>query len=163
MNAEAVIDVTGLTKRFGKRTVVDDLALTVPKGSIYGFLGPNGSGKTTTIRMVCGLLRPDAGKGTALGYDVVAFCFVSLQTQATGAIAAFQERVEALETVRECWILSGDIDFMLKCVAPDLRRFQDFVMNELTQLPGVANIKTALTIRAAKQAPIVPIDPASLG
>ena len=56
MNDEAVIDVRGLTKSFGGRVVVDHLALKVPKGSIYGFLGPNGSGKTTTIRMVCGLL-----------------------------------------------------------------------------------------------------------
>ena len=71
MNGEAVIDVTGLTKKFGGRTVVDDLALRVPRGAIYGFLGPNGSGKTTTIRMVCGLLRPDGGSGTALGYDVL--------------------------------------------------------------------------------------------
>jgi DNA-binding Lrp family transcriptional regulator len=95
----------------------------------------------------------------ALGFDVVAFCFVSLQSQATGAIAAFQERVEALDMVRECWILSGDIDFMLKCVAPDLSRFQDFVLNELTKLPGVAGVKTALTIRAAKDEAIVPIQP----
>lgn len=64
------IAVEGLTKRFGDRTVVDNLALTVPRGAIYGFLGPNGSGKTTTIRMVCGLLKPDAGRGTALGFDV---------------------------------------------------------------------------------------------
>lgn len=67
----AAISVTGLTKRFGDRTVVDDLALEVPRGAIYGFLGPNGSGKTTTIRMVCGLLKPDAGRGTALGFDVL--------------------------------------------------------------------------------------------
>ncbi|MBT9447131.1 MAG: ABC transporter ATP-binding protein [Hyphomonadaceae bacterium] len=67
----AAISVTGLTKRFGDRTVVDDLALEVPRGAIYGFLGPNGSGKTTTIRMVCGLLKPDAGRGTALGFDVI--------------------------------------------------------------------------------------------
>jgi ABC-2 type transport system ATP-binding protein len=68
---DLVIDVAGLTKRFGDRTVVDDLALQVPRGAIYGFLGPNGSGKTTTIRMVCGLLKPDAGRGTALGHDVL--------------------------------------------------------------------------------------------
>ncbi|KAF0170667.1 MAG: ABC-2 type transport system ATP-binding protein [Alphaproteobacteria bacterium] len=67
----AAISVTGLTKRFGDRTVVDDLALEVPRGAIYGFLGPNGSGKTTTIRMVCGLLKPDAGRGRALGFDVI--------------------------------------------------------------------------------------------
>jgi ABC-2 type transport system ATP-binding protein len=65
-----VIDVTGLTKRFGERTVVDHFDIRVPKGAIYGFLGPNGSGKTTTIRMLCGLLTPDAGEGTCLGFDV---------------------------------------------------------------------------------------------
>ncbi|MFN3229083.1 MAG: ABC transporter ATP-binding protein [Asticcacaulis sp.] len=67
----AVIDVRGLTKRFGDKTVVDGLDLRVPRGAIYGFLGPNGSGKTTSIRMVCGLLRPDAGSGQCLGYDVL--------------------------------------------------------------------------------------------
>jgi ABC-2 type transport system ATP-binding protein len=65
-----VIDVRGLTKRFGDRTVVDDFDIRVPKGAIYGFLGPNGSGKTTTIRMLCGLLTPDAGEGNCLGFDV---------------------------------------------------------------------------------------------
>jgi len=69
--AEApVIDVRGLTKRFGMRTVVDHFDIAVPRGAIYGFLGPNGSGKTTTIRMLCGLLTPDAGEGTCLGLDV---------------------------------------------------------------------------------------------
>lgn len=66
-----VIDVRGLTKRFGDKTVVDHFDLVVPRGAIYGFLGPNGSGKTTTIRMVCGLLRPDEGEGVCLGYDVI--------------------------------------------------------------------------------------------
>ena len=65
------IDVTGLTKRFGERTVVDHFTMQVPKGAIYGFLGPNGSGKTTTIRMICGLLTPDEGSGTVLGMDVI--------------------------------------------------------------------------------------------
>ncbi|MDZ7627199.1 MAG: ABC transporter ATP-binding protein [Parvularculaceae bacterium] len=69
--AAPVIDVKGLTKKFGNRTVVDHFDLTAPKGAIYGFLGPNGSGKTTTIRMVCGLLKPDAGSGQCLGYDVI--------------------------------------------------------------------------------------------
>ncbi len=68
---EMVIDVQGLTKIFGDKTVVDHFDLKVPKGAVYGFLGPNGSGKTTTIRMVCGLLVPNAGSGTALGFDVV--------------------------------------------------------------------------------------------
>jgi ABC-2 type transport system ATP-binding protein len=69
MNAELAIDVRGLSKRFGDKIVVDDVALLVPRGRIMGFLGPNGSGKTTTIRMLCGLLRPDAGEGTCLGFD----------------------------------------------------------------------------------------------
>ncbi len=70
MNAP-VIEVTGLVKRFGDKTVVDKFDISVPKGAIYGFLGPNGSGKTTTIRMLCGLLTPDAGDGTCLGYDIL--------------------------------------------------------------------------------------------
>ena len=64
------IDVKGLTKSFGGREVVHDLSMQVKRGSIYGFLGPNGSGKTTTIRMLCGLLTPDSGEGTCLGYDI---------------------------------------------------------------------------------------------
>jgi ABC-2 type transport system ATP-binding protein len=67
---ETAIDVRGLTKRFDGRTVVNNLSMTVPRGTIYGFLGPNGSGKTTTIRMLCGLLTPDEGEGTCLGYDI---------------------------------------------------------------------------------------------
>lgn len=63
------IDVRGLTKRYGARAVVDDVALQVETGRICGFLGPNGSGKTTTIRMLCGLLKPDAGEGQCLGLD----------------------------------------------------------------------------------------------
>ena len=65
------IDVTGVTKRFGDKTVVNAIDLRVKRGEIYGFLGPNGSGKTTFIRMLCGLLTPDAGTGTCLGYDVL--------------------------------------------------------------------------------------------
>jgi ABC-2 type transport system ATP-binding protein len=64
------IEVEGLTKFFGKKKVVDNLSMRVERGMIYGFLGPNGSGKTTTIRMLCGLLTPDAGRGTCLGYDI---------------------------------------------------------------------------------------------
>ncbi|MDB5728669.1 MAG: transporter ATP-binding protein [Noviherbaspirillum sp.] len=70
MNAERVIDVHGLTKRFGGRTVVDHVDMLALRGQIHGFLGPNGSGKTTTIRMLCGLLTPDEGSGTCLGFDV---------------------------------------------------------------------------------------------
>jgi ABC-2 type transport system ATP-binding protein len=71
MSADLAIDVRGMTKRFGDRTVVNDIALQVRTGEIYGFLGPNGSGKTTFIRMLCGLLRADAGSGTCLGHDVI--------------------------------------------------------------------------------------------
>lgn len=66
-----VIDVTGITKKFGDKTVVNGINLQVARGEIYGFLGPNGSGKTTFIRMLCGLLTPEAGHGTCLGYDVL--------------------------------------------------------------------------------------------
>ena len=67
---EIAIDVRGLTKSFDGRVVVRDLTMQVPRGEIYGFLGPNGSGKTTTLRMLCGLLTPDSGDGTCLGYNI---------------------------------------------------------------------------------------------
>ncbi len=67
---DIAIDVEGLTKSFGGRKVVRNLSMRVKRGEIYGFLGPNGSGKTTTIRMLCGLLTPDEGRGTCLGYDI---------------------------------------------------------------------------------------------
>lgn len=70
MNQPA-IDVHNLCKSFGKKLVVDNVSLKVEKGEIYGFLGPNGSGKTTSIRMMCGLLTPDSGNGTCLGYDIL--------------------------------------------------------------------------------------------
>lgn len=70
MGLEYAIDVRDLTKIYGGKTVVDCVSLRVPPGKIYGFLGPNGSGKTTTIRMICGLLTPDSGGGSCLGFDV---------------------------------------------------------------------------------------------
>jgi len=70
VNEALAIEVKGLTKRFGERVVVDHIDLAVPRGRIVGFLGPNGSGKTTTIRMLCGLLTPDDGTGTCLGLDI---------------------------------------------------------------------------------------------
>ena len=71
-SGQLAIDVEGITKRFGERTVVDGLDMQVRRGEIYGFLGPNGSGKTTFLRILCGLLKPDAGEGKCLGYDVIA-------------------------------------------------------------------------------------------
>jgi ABC-2 type transport system ATP-binding protein len=70
VSSDIAIDVRGLSKSFEGREVVHDLSMQVRRGSIYGFLGPNGSGKTTTIRMLCGLLTPDSGEGTCLGYDI---------------------------------------------------------------------------------------------
>lgn len=70
MSDEYAIDVSGLNKHFGDKHVVKDVSLQVRRGEILGFLGPNGSGKTTTIRMMCGLLKPDSGTGTCLGYDI---------------------------------------------------------------------------------------------
>jgi ABC-2 type transport system ATP-binding protein len=70
MAPDTIIDVRGLTKRYAGRTVVDHVSMQVRRGQIYGFLGPNGSGKTTTIRMLCGLLTPDEGEGNCLGLDI---------------------------------------------------------------------------------------------
>src|SRR5262249_24074189 len=70
-SAELAIDVKGLTKSFNGKQVVRNVSLQVRTGQIYGFLGPNGSGKTTTLRMICGLLTPDGGRGTCLGYDIL--------------------------------------------------------------------------------------------
>jgi ABC-2 type transport system ATP-binding protein len=71
MADDLAIDVRGLTKRFGSKVAVDHVDIAVPSGEVWGFLGPNGSGKTTTIRMLCGLLHPDDGSGTCLGLDVI--------------------------------------------------------------------------------------------
>src|ERR1700682_5674486 len=70
VDGEFAVEVEGLTKSFSGKVVVRDLTMRVKRGQIYGFLGPNGSGKTTTLRMLCGLLTPDSGRGTALGYDI---------------------------------------------------------------------------------------------
>jgi ABC-2 type transport system ATP-binding protein len=70
VNENLAVDVRGLTKRFGQKIAVDHVDIAVPQGEVWGFLGPNGSGKTTTIRMLCGLLNADDGQGTCLGFDV---------------------------------------------------------------------------------------------
>lgn len=71
MNDDTLIEVSDLNKSFGGKQVVSNVSLTVRKGEIFGFMGPNGSGKTTTIRMLCGLITPDSGQGTCLGYNIV--------------------------------------------------------------------------------------------
>ena len=92
-----------------------------------------------------------------LGFEVTVFAMVHLSSQAEADLKAFEDFVRAQPLVRECWMLSGEIDFILKCVAPDLKTFQAFVA-ELTAAPHVRNVKTALTLRNSKDAPIVPME-----
>jgi len=92
-----------------------------------------------------------------LGYEVTVFAMVHLASQAEAELAAFEEFVRAQPLVRECWMLSGEIDFVLKCVAPDLKTFQAFV-EQLTAAPNVRNVKTSLTLRNSKDAAMVPME-----
>jgi len=113
MTDNLVIDVTGMTKRFDGRTVVDSVDLQVRTGEVCGFLGPNGSGKTSFIRMLCGLLRPDAGSGTCLGYDV------------TGESEAIKSRVGYMTqrfSLYEDLTISENLDFIARMYSLDNRR-----------------------------------------
>jgi len=92
-----------------------------------------------------------------LGYDVTVFALVHLSSQADADLKQFEEFVRGQPLVRECWMLSGEIDFILKCVAPDLKTFQSFV-TELTAAPHVRNVKTSLTLRNSKDAALVPME-----
>jgi len=92
-----------------------------------------------------------------LGYEVAVFAMVHLASQAEADLKAFEDFVQREPLVRECWMLSGEIDFILKCVAPDLRTFQDFVAR-LTAEPQVRNVKTSLTLRNSKDAAMVPLE-----
>ena len=92
-----------------------------------------------------------------LGFDVSAFAMVGLHSQAEADLVAFEERVRGWPIVRECHMLSGEIDFILKCVAPDLNAFQNFIIHELTAAPNVASVKTSLSIRRSKLEPGIPI------
>ena len=109
----AVIDARGLVKRFGSRTVVDHLTIRVERGQICGFLGPNGSGKTTTIRMLCGLLTPDEGSGTCLGHDIVKEAW-AIKRQ----VGYMTQRFSLYEdlSIRE------NLDFVARLYAMDRRR-----------------------------------------
>jgi DNA-binding Lrp family transcriptional regulator len=93
----------------------------------------------------------------AIGFDVIAFAMVGLHSQAEADLVAFEERVRSWPIVRECHMLSGEIDFILKCVAPDLAAFQHFIIHELTAAPNVDSVKTSLAIRRSKSEPGPPI------
>jgi DNA-binding Lrp family transcriptional regulator len=92
-----------------------------------------------------------------LGYEVTVFAMVHLASQADTDLKSFESFVRKEPLVRGCWMMSGEIDFVLKCVAPDLKTFQDFV-TELTGAPHVRNVKTSLTLRNSKDAAMVPFE-----
>jgi DNA-binding Lrp family transcriptional regulator len=92
-----------------------------------------------------------------LGYEVMMFAMVGLHSQAEADLVAFEERVRKWPIVRECYMLSGEVDFILKCVAKDLHSAQEFVINDLTKAPNVDSVKTTLTLRVSKYEPGVPL------
>jgi DNA-binding Lrp family transcriptional regulator len=94
---------------------------------------------------------------SALGYSIMVFAMVSLKSQAEEDLRAFEAHVRALPQVRECHMLNGEIDFILKIVAHDLQSFQEFLTSQLTSAPNVSSVKTSLTIRTAKDQPGVPV------
>lgn len=92
-----------------------------------------------------------------LGFAITVFAMVSLRSQAEEDLKAFEDHIKALPEVRECHMLNGEIDFILKIVSYDLQSFQEFLTSHLTPAPNVASVKTSLTIRTAKQEPGVPM------
>lgn len=94
----------------------------------------------------------------ALGFEVQVFAMVGLQSQAEADLRAFEHRCQNWPLVRECHMLNGEVDFMLKCVAPDLSSFQTFLTEELLRAPNVGSVKTSLVIRGEKNEPGVPFD-----
>ena len=96
----------------------------------------------------------------ALGYSIMVFAMVSLKSQAENDLRAFEEHVAQLPPVRECHMLNGEIDFILKIVAHDLQEFQRFLTAHLTSAPNVEHVKTSLTIRTSKIQPGIPVDDA---
>ena len=95
--------------------------------------------------------------GAKLGYPITVFAMVSLKSQAEADLAAFEAHIAAIPEVRECHMLNGDIDFILKIVATDLRAFQDILTTHLTPAPNVASVRTSLTIRTAKAEGGIPV------
>jgi DNA-binding Lrp family transcriptional regulator len=98
---------------------------------------------------------PDA---SSLGFTITVFAMVSLKSQAEEDLRAFENHIKGLPEVRECHMLNGEIDFILKIVSKDLQSFQEFLTSKLTPAPNVASVKTSLTIRTAKSEPGVPLD-----
>jgi len=94
----------------------------------------------------------------SLGFEVQVFAMVGLQSQAEADLVAFENRCRAWPLVRECHMLNGEVDFILKCVSPDLSTFQSFLTEQLTAAPNVVAVKTSLVIRGAKDDPGVPFD-----
>jgi len=94
----------------------------------------------------------------SLGFEVTGFAFVGLSSQAEADLRRFEEQARAWPQVRDCFMLSGEVDFILKCVAPDLSAFQTFITETLTAAKNVASVKTALAIRASKHAPGIPLE-----
>lgn len=94
----------------------------------------------------------------ALGFEVQVFAMVGLVRQAEADLSAFEEQCKEWPLVRECHMLNGEVDFILKCVAPDLPTFQTFLTRDLTSAPNVASVKTSLVIRGSKDEPGVPFD-----
>ncbi|RDE06532.1 Lrp/AsnC family transcriptional regulator [Sphingomonas aracearum] len=92
-----------------------------------------------------------------LGFPITVFAMVSLRSQAEHDLAAFEAHVADIPEIRECYMLNGEIDFILKIVAGDLKSFQDILTTHLTPAPNVASVKTSLTIRAAKNQPGIPV------
>jgi DNA-binding Lrp family transcriptional regulator len=95
--------------------------------------------------------------GAQLGFTIMVFAMVSLKSQAEEDLRAFENHIKALPEVRECHMLNGEIDFILKIVSRDLQSFQEFLTSKLTPAPNVASVKTSLTIRTAKNEPGVPL------
>jgi DNA-binding Lrp family transcriptional regulator len=99
----------------------------------------------------------------ALAFELTAFAMVGLASQGEAGLAAFQAKVMEWDIVRECYMLSGDIDFILKCIAPNLGTFQSFIIDELTRAPEVESVRTSVVIRRLKYEPAVPVSSARTG
>ncbi|MEM6381689.1 MAG: Lrp/AsnC family transcriptional regulator [Pseudomonadota bacterium] len=94
----------------------------------------------------------------ALGFDIVAFAMVGLTNQSEADLIAFEQQVIAWPVVRDCYAISGEVDFILKCTARDFSAFQSFIIDELTTTENIASVKTALTLRRVKDAGVAPLD-----